>query len=86
MQLYLIVTPVFQPVVIDGALWVGIGICAAMQISFTSDEAYKYLNPTVLWWLKFNIGWINAGCAALKMFRSTAYAKHVQDVKDAAKP
>lgn len=75
-----------KPVHIDGMLWVGIAIFGAMQGMLTTDEAYKYVPPSVLFWMKFSVMCAVAGCGALKAFRSTSYAGHLQDQKDAADP
>ncbi len=70
-----------KPVVIDGLLWVLIAVCACAQQMLTGEEAYKYVNPYVLFWLNAVIACVGAGAGALKMFRSTAFAKHREEVK-----
>lgn len=69
----------------DGLLWVLVGVFTAMGATLTSDESYKYVMPGTLYWMKFYIGAMNAGCLALKMFRSTAFAKHLQNNPEPAK-
>lgn len=65
----------WSPVFIDGLLWVAIALFGFMQAYLSSEESYKYCNPTVLFWCKFTIGSIAAACGALKAFRSTTYSE-----------
>lgn len=62
--------------IIDGALYAAVAVFAALNTSFGSEEAAKYVSPEHLFWLKTNTGAIASGCLALKMFRSTTYAEH----------
>lgn len=68
-------------VFVDGSLWVLIALFTAMQGMLTGEESYKYASPTVLFWTKFTIASMAASCGALKAFRSTSYAHHIEDVK-----
>lgn len=70
------------PTQLDGTLYVLIAVFGAIQTFFSSDDAYKYVNPYILFWIKGASGFALAGVSALKMFRSTAYADQVK--KDAA--
>lgn len=70
-----------KPVVIDGVLWVSIALFACMQAMLTTEEAYKYCNPTVLFWMKFVVACCGASAGSLKAFRSTTYAAHVEEKK-----
>lgn len=74
----------WTPVVIDGTLYVSIAVFLATQTFFTTDEAYRYVNPYVIFWIKAVSGILGAGAGALKMFRDQSYAKHrqSQDEKD----
>lgn len=67
---------------LDGALYISIAVCGAVQTFFSSDEAYKYINPYILFYIKCSAGIILAAVGALKMFRSTTYADHLKDKKD----
>lgn len=67
-----------SPVIIDGVLYVCIVTFAFIQSYFTSDEAYKYINPYVLFWVKFGTGLLGVIAGALKMFRSTSYSDHLK--------
>lgn len=64
---------------IDGTLYVCIAAFTFIQAFFTSDESYKYMSPTFLYWIKFSVGLIGAVAAALKMYRSTAYADSLKE-------
>ncbi len=68
-----------QPVFLDGALWVAIGVSGALQITFKSDSVYKYVDPTVVFWIQVALDMVFSSATSLKMYRSTAYAKHLQD-------
>lgn len=59
---------------IDGALYACVAFFTFGQNFLTSDEAYKYLNPYFLFWLKFTFGGIGQIALALKLFRSTIFA------------
>ena len=65
-----------QPVFIDGFLYAMIAVFAAMVASFNSEEAYKYIAPVLLYWLKQTSTWGLALVTAIKMFRSTTYSEH----------
>lgn len=76
-----------QPVFLDGALWVIIAMGQAAIGRLGSEDAYKYIDPILLYWVKFGVEIVTQGATGLKMFRSTSYSKHVDDVqalKDAA--
>lgn len=70
-------TAKLKPVHIDGALYVLIALFGAVSGIFSSDDAYKYVNPYVIFWLKAAVEIALAGVGSLKMFRSTSYAEHV---------
>jgi hypothetical protein len=63
-----------KPVHIDGVLYVAIAMFLAVQSYFTSEEAYKYVNPYIIFWIKGVCATLGAGAGALKMFRSRTYA------------
>jgi len=73
-----------KPVTIDGALYVLIALFGAMTATFSSDEAYKYVNPHFKYWAQHVVGWALAVVGSLKMFRSTSYSEHL-DEKNLAK-
>ena len=75
-----------KPVTIDGALYVLIALFGAALAELTSDDAYKYCSPYVLYYLKFATKLGLAGATALKMFRSTAYSEHLANTGAAPKP
>ena len=74
-----------SPTFIDGLLYVMIAVFGAGVASFTSEEAYKYINPYVLYWLTETSKWGLAAVTALKMFRSTSYAEHQEKKKEERK-
>ena len=69
----------FSPVTVDGFLWVSIALFGCMQSMLSNDDAYKYVNPVVLFWTKFTVACLGASAAALKAFRSTTFAQHLSD-------
>lgn len=69
----------FKPVTVDGFLWVSIALFGCMQSMLSTDEAYKYVDARVLWWMKVSCACSGASAGALKMFRSTTYAKHMEE-------
>lgn len=66
------------PVVIDGTLYVSIAMFTALQSSFGSDEAAKFIALQTLFWLKTATGALLAAALSLKMFRSTSYGDHLK--------
>lgn len=85
-----------KPVFIDGGLYVMLAFLGAILITFSNDDIYKYSPlssykawPTFVHWTKSTDEWMIAVFTALKMFRSTAYADHLNDkqmAKDGPKP
>ena len=67
-----------QSIHIDGALYVGIGFLTAIQGGFSTDDAAKYIEPSLLWWLRTLVMAALASVAALKMFRSQSYSDYVK--------
>ena len=65
-----------KPVHIDGALYVGIAVFASIMASLDTDQAAKIFanSPVAFWCMKTFVEAAGAGCASLKMVRSTAYA------------
>jgi hypothetical protein len=74
-------TGTITPAQLDGALYIMIAVCGAVQTFFSSDEAYKYINAYLLFYIKCSAGIVLAGVGALKMFRSTTYSDHLKDKK-----
>jgi hypothetical protein len=60
---------------LDGWLYVGVAVCAALTASLGSDEAMKYFTPDRLFGLKTITGAVGAGLLAAKMYRSTTFAR-----------
>ena len=64
---------------VDGTLYVMIAVCGAVVATFSTDDAYKYVNPYIIFWSKAVFEVIGAGAGALKMFRSTGYSDSLKD-------
>lgn len=73
-------------VVIDGALYAMLAWLLFSQASLGGDEAAKYVDPTVKFWINYGIGGSAAMVGAIKMFRSTSYGDHQQAKKDGTAP
>jgi hypothetical protein len=66
---------------IDCFLFAAIAWFTLSQAYLGGDEAAKFLSPATKFWLNY---WVASGGAiagAVKMFRSTSYAKHKEDKK-----
>lgn len=70
-----------SPVFIDGLTYVLIAFFAAIAAALSSDEAAKFIAPTALFWSRTVCQAFSAALLALKMFRSTAFAEHVEQKK-----
>jgi len=70
-----------KPVFIDGFLYLWIAMLTSIAAFFGSDDAEKYVGPQLLFWLKGIITTISAGVVSIKMFRSTAFADHLEEKK-----
>ena len=66
-----------QTVHIDGALWVQIGVLTFLEEALNADSAKTAFatHALTLWIVQVLIGAWLAGATALKMFRSTTFAK-----------
>lgn len=60
----------------DGALYFVTATGTAFLTYIGTEEAYKYCDPTVLFWLKVIIGSSISGANAIKAFRSMTFARH----------
>lgn len=60
---------------IDGILYFTMAVCMSMVASLSSDAAYKYIDPYLLFWGKTFFEALGAGSTAVKTFRSTAFAE-----------
>ena len=69
-------TPQSKDMWIDAVLYCCMGLFAFMSTYLSSDDAYKYVQPYVLFYAKFFVGCGAAVAGALKMFRSTSFADH----------
>lgn len=71
-----------RPVTIDGLIVTFLGGFIYSQSYLASEEAFKYVEPYLLFWFKYGFGLGAAVLIALKSFRSTEYANHLQQKKD----
>lgn len=58
------------PVQLDGLLYFFVAVFASSQAAFSQDEAYKYVNANLVFWLRTTSGILGAGTLAVKMYRS----------------
>lgn len=68
-----------SPVFLDGFLWALVALFMFQQAFLSTEEAYKYCNPTLLFWIKFTVGSLGAMVGSLKAFRSTSFAHHLAE-------
>ena len=71
-----------QPVHIDGIIYVIMGFFGSVFASLSSDAAYKYMEPTTLFYGKMVSGAIVAGATALITYRSKTYSDSVNKNTD----
>jgi hypothetical protein len=81
MKNWLIQVFTVKPVILDGFLYVLIALFGGMEATFTSDEAFKYLNVYFIYYSKTIVVWLLEVVTAIKMFRSTSYSDHLAKVK-----
>lgn len=67
--------------VIDMWLYIDIGVCGAAVTILSSDEAYKYVAPYLLFYGKMFFSLNLAGASAAKMFRSTTFSDHKDSIE-----
>lgn len=53
---------------VDATLYACIGMFMFQQGFLSSDDSYKYVNPYILFWLKFTIGSAGAAAGSIKMY------------------
>ena len=70
-----------SPVFIDGLTYVMIALVGAIAAALSSDEAAKFIQPTMLFWGRTVCQSVGAALLALKMFRSTSFAEHIEEKK-----
>ncbi len=68
------------PVFLDGLLLVVSSFLTAFLTYLATEEAYKYVWPVALFWLKVFIGSTSSSIQALVAFRNQKYAEHRQRV------
>ncbi len=55
--------------------------CAAVLTYVSTEEAYKYIDASVLFYLKVTLGSTSTTISTLVAFRSKVYVQHQQQVK-----
>lgn len=65
-----------SPVFLDGLLYMLIAVFGALQGHLSLDDAAKWVNPQLLFWLKGTVLLCLTSVTAIKMFRSTSFAEH----------
>ncbi len=70
------------PIFIDGSIYVMLAVTSANALMMSSDNAFKYISAEVLFYMTWGNAIVDGALLALKLFRSTAFADHKQQVKD----
>ena len=70
--------------ILDMWIYILIAFFTAIRVALGTDEAGKFIDLGVLFWLKMGTDAIAASLLAAKMFRSTAFAEHEKEKKDTA--
>lgn len=73
-------------VVIDGTLYAMVAWLIFSQAYLGGDEAAKWINPAIKFWINYVVGSLAATVGAVKMFRSTSYSEHQKEKKEGTKP
>lgn len=63
---------------IEGFLYAYTALVAALLTYISGEDAYKYIDPVALFWLKSILGSTVAAANGLKAYRSMTFARHVQ--------
>lgn len=74
-RLFDMLTPPF----VDGFLLCVSTFLTALLTGLAQEEAYKYCNPVVLFWLKLGVGCTSGSMQALVAYRNQQFAKHSAD-------
>lgn len=64
------------PMMVDGAIYTCLQGLTFLSTAVSGEDAYKYINPYVLFWLKILFGEGATVLLALKTFRSKAYSEY----------
>lgn len=67
---------------IDGWLYFVTAVGVAFLTYISSEEAYKYIYPVALFWLKTIVGSSLSGANGLKAFRSMTYGRYIKQEQD----
>lgn len=66
------------PVFLDGCIAVHIAVLATMSMYFSTDEAAKYIDPEIRFWILLAVGCSLQGLHALSKFRDGTYGRHME--------
>lgn len=72
------------PVFLDGCIAVNIAVLASMAMYFSTDDAAKYIDGAVRFWLLLSVGSTLQGMHALSKFRDKTYTNHMEAKKELA--
>ena len=75
-----------RPVHIDGLIFVAIAVFGSIGSALGADDAAKWIEPKMLWFARNGCTAFAAGFLALKMYRSTTYAKDREQNGQLTKP
>lgn len=65
----------------DAYLYATIAVAGSITVSLGTDEAFNLFSPQTLFWSKSIMGATSAGALAIKMYRSTTFAKSQADAE-----
>ena len=67
-----------HPAFIDGLLLMVSAFLTAWLTYISTEEAYKYVNPVVLFWIKVGFGSSSSAIQALVAFRNKQFAEYLK--------
>ena len=70
---------------IDALLYVVLGALPTLINMFGSDEAGKFIDPAILFYIKGFLAFAGAAAGAYKAFRSVSFARHLDRQADEAR-
>ena len=63
-------TKLSHPALVDGVIILLIASLTNLSMGLSSDDAYKYVNPYLLFYMKLSCGTLAAGLTAVNGFRN----------------
>ena len=67
--------------VIDGATVFLIAVLTTLSTAFSQDDAYKYVNVYIVFWVKICAGSLASGLVAFQSFRNRSYSDYLNNKK-----